>query len=71
MIDGFHQALRARLDEMIQRKRDEICQGYGTNAEALLLQYKFNTGYLAALQTIAEVAEEVEQKLYNPDKGER
>lgn len=67
IVDGFHRALRERLEVLRERKCEEILNGYGDDPQALALKYKHDTGYLRALADVGVAAEEIERKLY-PNK---
>ena len=68
ILDAFHKALCVKIDELADRKRDDILRGFGDTAESIALKYKYDAGYLAALADVKDVAIEVERVLYNRDK---
>jgi hypothetical protein len=68
MIDRFHRALRERLDELVKRKQDELLLASGDTLEQIGLRYRETISYLRALNDVIDVAQAVEDKIYNPEK---
>lgn len=59
--DGFHAALKRKIEEQISYRRDQICSGAAGSFE----DYRNRVGYLQAMNDIIEHCIDVESKLYN------
>ena len=68
MQDGFHSALRQRIEENIAKYVEVVTRGRAASFE----EYREHVGYLRAMRDALDMCIEVEERLYptNPLKRE-
>lgn len=64
VIDPFHRALRAILEEELQGRKEALCSNLAADIE----DYRFRCGYLVALMEVLAQCGSVEADMYG---GER